>query len=151
MIDLIIHNGDLALHQNNISDDEVGNTLYHIDLPLRGREEVLSSLLRRAIETPITHIGRYIIDRGGVRRLDLNYGNGLYLELSEPVGLDWVKRAEDHMKRAISFLPSEIKILSLNILPDGYYSVRVDLRYQIEGQREGQLETFLSLEDINES
>ena len=151
MIDLIIHNGDIALQQTNLSDGLDGNTHYHKDLALKGREEVLMSLLRRSIETPITHIGRYVIDNQGVRRLDINYGNGIYLELSEPVTLDWVKRAEDHIKQATSFLPSDIDITSLNIVPDGYYSATIELKYQIRGGQEGTINSRVSLEGLNEN
>jgi hypothetical protein len=151
MIDLIIHNGDLALQQSDLTDGTQGETNYHKDLALKGREAVLMNLLRRAVETPITHIGRYVVDNKGVRKLDLSYGNGIYLELSEPVTLDWVKRAEDHIRSAVSFLPTDIKITSLNISPDGFYSARIDLRYRIDGGQETTLTSRVSLENINAS
>ena len=127
MIDLLMQDGDLVLEKDDIDDDGV---IY--DLALMDRTTSLTRLLRRAIETPITYIGRHVIDSEGIRKLDLSYGNGVYLELSEPFNISWIQRAETHIKKALSFLPSSITILSLNISPTGLFSARIDIKYQID-------------------
>lgn len=94
-VDLLMYKGDLGVTQ-----DRDGS----YDLAL---EEAGYSMLRRTVMTPPSWIRKWVIENDELRLLDENYGNGIYLQLSDPLTYDWVAKAKANIQQALAFLEEE--------------------------------------------
>lgn len=107
---------------------------------LEGREADRASVLRAAV-TPYGFMGRWVMEDGEMKYRDGDYGNAIYLELSEPISPSWLARAKAHHQRAMSFTSKDVKVLDVGVkyvshsgeTPDG---AKIDVRYSISDQLE---------------
>lgn len=144
MKDLALKDGDISLAVSELIEGRKVKDLLLIDI-----DTTLKRLLKRALVTPITYIGREVIDyNSGSDRVDLYFGNGLYLELSEPLTPDWLERANSHIRKALAFLPSEVDISSTRVDIVSESSVAVSISYSLNNQT-FTTEELIDLNSIN--
>jgi phage baseplate assembly protein W len=145
MKDLALKDGDISLGVSELVQQEYGTRRVK-DLLVIDKETTLKRLLKRALITPITYIGREVINYDeGSDRLDLYYGNGLYLELSEPLTPEWLERANSHIRKALAFLPPDIQVNNTKVDIVSESSVSIVITYTFNNQ----LMTIQELIDIN--
>lgn len=149
-MDILLDNtNDIAISKRDLNNDiSSSHNKFYYDLLISGSEDVITNLFKRALKTPITYIGLDVIDARGSFKADIEYGNALYLELSEPLTYTWLERAKAHINRALSFVPSEIKLISndIRMLEPGW--VRIDIVYEIDGI-ETQSNTVISIDELS--
>jgi hypothetical protein len=145
---LLNRDNDLAISKRDLNED-LSDDRFSYDVLISGSEDVITNLFKRALKTPITYIGLDVIDNRGSFKADIEYGNALYIELSEPLTYTWLERAKSHINRALSFVPKEIKIISndIRMLEPGW--VRIDIIYEIDGI-EKQANTVISVDELND-
>jgi hypothetical protein len=104
---------DLALHDGDLFIDNEGNFL------TKDGESAIHASVYRAVVTPITYIGRWVLDGGELIYIDGDYGDAIYLDLSEPFDSAWLPMAKGHLQTAMSFVSP---VATLNDLSANYKS-----------------------------
>lgn len=99
-VDLLMHKGDLALVRERDGSYDLAT------------EEAGESLLRRSVITPPSWIRMWCIENDEIQLIDDNYGDGIYLQLSDPLTHDWVTLAKANIEKALSFLDEENLIIN---------------------------------------
>lgn len=99
-VDLLMYKGDLGLIKERDGT---------YDLAI---EEAGESLLRRTVITPPSWIRMWTIENDEIQLLDDNYGDGIYLQLSDPLTHDWVTKAKKSIETALAFLDEEKLIIN---------------------------------------
>jgi len=149
--DLLLYEGDLAIQPIDLEEDISNRNVRSnqvLDLVEDDPNRASYKLLARVLKTPITYIKAWIIDLYGSRIKDLPYGNAIYLELSEPVTYDWLSRGNNHIKRALSNAPNDVKINSVRLALTGPSSVDIYIHYSISGLTY-EVSTIVNFDDIN--
>lgn len=129
---------DLALHEGDLYIDPEGNFL------TKDGEAAIHAAVYRAVVTPITYIGRWVLNDGQLTYIDGDYGDAIYLDLSEPLDSSWLPMAKRHLQAAMSFVSP---VATLNDLVATYKSlggmgvdgVDFDLTYSV-GDINGQVQ-----------
>lgn len=94
---------DIKLSNEDFLLGEVEKGVF--DLVLES-EDYLTSLIKKALITPLNYIGRYVIDKGDLDIIDYNFGNAIYQELSEGLTINFISRIKQHVTKAIEELNS---------------------------------------------
>lgn len=131
--DLLMYKGDLGLARAKDGS---------YDLVL---EEAGQSLLRRTVMTPPSWIRTWCIENNIVSLVDDNYGNRIYLQLSDPLNKEWISKAKAHIQNSLSYINDEelIEILSTSIgVSSSSVGVSDTANIQIDYQYKGKTETF---------
>lgn len=104
-IDLLMYKGDLGITQ-----DKSGK----YDLVI---EEAGQSLLKRTVVTPPSWVRTWVIEHNKVNLMDDEYGDRIYLQLSDPLDIHWVSIAKNHLQNSIDFVLNEerLSVLSLSV------------------------------------
>lgn len=120
-MDIATRDGDLAL----IETDQGTDLLLDSSLDIA---------VRRAIRTPKGYIARETIANSQLAKVDEEYGNGLYLYLSEPLDFSWVAGARQEVARALSFLSDDISIESVDVALPELSQASIAVTYRIQSQ-----------------
>lgn len=96
-------NGDFAL------------TSFNDNYELVEEKDELYVLLRRAVQTPLSFLGRTIIDDKGINIVDDNFGNSIYGELSEGITINFITRVKQHIVNAIDSLKLDVGVTDVHI------------------------------------
>ena len=134
MIDLKLENGDIQFSDTNYMDSiivsgSVSET--YSDLMTESDVEVAEKVFKRLIKTPLGHITLRVLHDIGSSDIDFNVGNGIYAELSQPLNVNLINRAYEHISHAVKFKPRGVKILSIDVLVPSFETVHVNLYYSI--------------------
>lgn len=131
-MDLQLENGDLVL-SNVVQQDEatlVNLTIY--DLVQATEEDELHTLLKRVFVTPLGYLRLRVLDQLGTRKIDYDYGNGIYMTLSQPVKTTLIEQIDKHIANCIGQLPPPIRINKYQIQLTGIDSVQVRINYSLK-------------------
>lgn len=96
-----------------------------IDLVLDSNAE--KSLLKRVLQTPLSSLGRYVIDSQGVKEIDREFGNGVYKELSEGLTINLIARIKRHIVEAVSYVKKDIQIRDIDVYQIDINTVQIDI------------------------
>lgn len=130
-MDLKLESGDLVL-SNQIQKDEqslVNITIYDI-LP-NTYEEELHTILKRTFITPLGYIRLRILDSLGSRNIDYEYGDGVYMTLSQPMKTTLLQQIEKYMVDCIAQLPLPIRINKYQVQVINIDAVQVRINYSL--------------------
>lgn len=128
-MDLQLENGDLVLSSTPEIDTLVNRTI--LDLVIANREDELHTLVRRTFITPLGYIKFRVLDALGSRYIDYEYGDGIYLTLSQPMKTTLIKTVESFVIDCIKQLPSPITINKYQIEVINIDSVQVRINYSL--------------------
>ena len=140
MIDIRLVNQDFSIKEFDGDSDG----LYY-DIEIEDEVTAIRHLVRRAVETPLGYIGRYIIDTNGISNLDGLFGNAIYSRLSEGLTVNLVSRIRQDIEEAISFVSSEIRLDLIRVNVVSFDTVEVKVEYAIPGQPNQTIVTTLSI------
>lgn len=150
MTDIILVEGDIAFQTIDYELDPGFNSRARVfDLPIENYKDMLYRLVYRALRTPVTYIGRYIVDSKGSRIIDQDYGDPIYLDLGEPATYGFMTKARHHIEYALSFIPEEVTIVDLDVRIESLFWLIVKIRVLI-GNKTEDVNLNLSLQDIPE-
>lgn len=128
-MDLQLENGDLVLSSTPEIDTLVNRTI--LDLVIANREDELHTLVRRTFITPLGYIKFRVLDALGSRYIDYEYGDGIYLTLSQPMKTTLIKTVESFVIDCIKQLPPPITINKYQIEVINIDSVQVRINYSL--------------------
>lgn len=130
-MDLKLENGDLVLSNQVQTNEEslVNITIYDI-LP-NTYEEELHTILKRTFITPLGYIRLRIIDGLGSRNIDYEYGDGVYMTLSQPMKTTLLQQIERYMVDCIAQLPLPIRINKYQVQVINVDAVQVRINYSL--------------------
>jgi len=103
------------------------------DLCFIDKERSLERLVRRALETPFSYIGRHVIDGTGSYNHNYDFGNPIYSKLSEAVTLNLISSINKDSEIAVGKIGNEISILSIDTAYYNFNEVNVRVEYSING------------------
>lgn len=128
-MDIKIEVDDFSICEYEGEDDYEGYDLCFID-----RERSLERLVRRALETPFSYIGRQVIDSNGSYNHDYTFGNPIYSRLSEAITLNLLSSIKGDSEVALNHIKQpDLSILSVEVLNSDFYTVNVRVDYVING------------------
>lgn len=130
-MDLKLENGDLVLSNKSQLNTEsfVNITIYDI-LPSTFEEE-LHTILKRTFVTPLGYIRLRVIDSLGSRNIDYEYGDGIYMTLSQPMKSTLIQQIERYIIDCIEQLPLPIRINKYQIEVINIDAVQVRINYSL--------------------
>jgi hypothetical protein len=145
-VDISLYNGDFAITKSGVEGES-----YSYDILLEDSPNSSANLLRRSVITPPKWIANWAIEEKGIVQLDAQYGDDLYLQLSDPLTYNWISDAYSNVRRALSYIDDPL--LSINSVSiavdssDGESSdtANVFIDYSIKGQS---LTTEVSIGEI---
>jgi hypothetical protein len=141
MIDIKLVNQDFSIREFDGADDSI--TYY--DIEVEDEVTAIRHLVRRAVETPLGYIGRYVIDTNGISNLDGGFGDAIYSRLSEGLTVNLVSQIKQDIESAISFVSSEINLESVRVNVVSFDTIDVKVEYSLLGQPVQTIVTTLSL------
>lgn len=127
-MDIKIEVDDFSICKYEGEDDE-GYDLCFID-----RDRSLERLVRRALETPFSYIGRQVIDSNGSYSHDYTFGNPIYSRLSEAITLNLLSSIRQDSEVALTHIKQpDLSILNIEVINSNFYTVDVRVDYIING------------------
>lgn len=135
-MDLKLENGDLVLSNKSQLNTEsfVNITIYDI-LPSTFEEE-LHTILKRTFVTPLGYIRLRVIDSLGSRNIDYEYGDGIYMTLSQPMKSTLIQQIERYIIDCIEQLPLSIRINKYQIQVINIDAVQVRINYSLNNNND---------------
>lgn len=121
MTDIILEREDIQII--NVSSEEYD--IYISD------EQEMYKLIRRAVETPLEYLGRYILDKRGLRGIDYDFGNAVYDDLSEGLTLGLISSIKTHIHDALTKVTPDISIQEIVVCVPTFETV--EIKIQIDG------------------
>lgn len=129
MSDLIINkNGDLG--SSKIKDLVVSNTQTIESIyDLTSTENYITTLIRRAIETPKGHITAPTISLETIEFVDQDFGSDIYKELSEGITVNFLARVKKHILISLEKAKLSAYISSVTVNMTNAYTVELNVSY----------------------
>lgn len=137
MIDLKLENGDIQFNDVSHKDQilipgELESTFS--DLIIESGSNVTDKVFKRLVITPLGHITLRVLHNIGTSKIDFNIGNGIYRELSQPLNINLINRAYQHISHAVKFKPLGVKVRDINVLVPSFDTVHIYLHYSINNK-----------------
>lgn len=83
-----------------------------------GVDNVVTAFVRELI-TPLGYLGRWVYDIDGLKTINEDYGNGVYLQLSEPLTQDWISDVISHVTSVADVQPRiYLKSVDYTLVPE---------------------------------
>lgn len=133
-VDISLYNEDIAVIKDGL--EEGG---YTYDLLLEDAPVSATNLLKRAVITPPKWLAKWAIDSGGITHVDYEYGDGLYLQLSDPINYQWISDAYSNVRKATGYVDDpnlEVTSISISIPEEdsSLSTVNILIGYSVEGE-----------------
>lgn len=102
------------------------------DISLLSSEELITSLVQKAIETPKYYLARYSSENNVPYIIDLEFGDNIYSRMSEPTTLSLLENIKLDIQQALSYISNEITIdlVEVDLLAE-YNQVTVKVSYTV--------------------
>lgn len=145
-IDIALYNQDFSIIKSGVEGEGYTYDLLLEDFPVSS-----TNLLKRSVITPPKWIATWAIEEDGVLQIDPNYGDNLYLQLSDPLTYQWISEAYSNVRQALSFIDDpNLTINSVSIAvdsSDGESSdtANVSINYSLRDQ---ELSTQMSIGNL---
>ncbi len=113
MEDILLENGDLVILKSQ------DNYEFEVD------KDVVGSLIKRALQTPIGHIRISVIDNKELRLIDADFGDEIYKELSEGITINFISRVRQHILNAIKKIDIDLDVrdVSVGVIEDNKINI----------------------------
>lgn len=98
-VDISLYNGDFAIIKSGVEGQG-----YTYDIVLEDAPVSSTNLLRRSVITPPKWIAAWAVEEDGVVHIDKDYGDKLYLQLSDPLTYQWISDAYSNVREATSYI-----------------------------------------------
>lgn len=128
MIDLALNQGDLSIIETNT---ENGITFYDLEI----EDNSISSIIIKALTTPLGFLKTTIIEDLKVRIIDQDKGNNLYELLSAPITLNWSSSIRERIINTIKALRIDtLTVLDIQIQLLDLETCKINLTYSYLGE-----------------
>lgn len=128
IVDLTVNQGDLSIIETNTED---GVTYYDLEI----EENSISSVIIKALQTPLGYLKTTIIENLQLRIIDEDKGNNLYELLSAPITLNWSSTIRERIINTIRALNiSTLTVLDIQIQLLDLETCKIDVTYSYLGE-----------------
>lgn len=102
------------------------------DIMIEEGKEVKNKVFVRLLITPLGHIRLRVIENKGSNYIDYDIGNGVYRELSQPLNINLINKANAHIHHAIKHRPKGVKVHSIKTLVSSFDTVKIFISYSVD-------------------
>lgn len=117
MTDIILDKEDFKVVNPNANE---------YDLYVSNDQEMYNLILR-AVETPFEYIGRYVLDKEGLKGIDYTFGNAVYEDLSEGLTIGLISSIKTHIREAIAKVTLDIDIDEIIVSIPNFDTVEIQI------------------------
>jgi len=129
MTDLIINDqGDLNIRQTTQTVSDSGRTV-EATFDLEITNDNLSTMIKRAIQTPLGYIEVPSLKEGSIEFVDSNFGSLIHSELSEGISLNLLSRIKSHIINSLKTVGLLVNIADLQISAVDTYTIQLYITY----------------------